>query len=83
MKSLKTLGGSAVLVLTFAFAVAAQSPSCWSPGQVEGPPCSVTQPISDDTVLNAEPNLSSVAVAVESALTEAALGVLQSVLLIQ
>jgi len=83
MKSLKMLGGSAVLVLTFTFAVFAQSPSCGAPGQTEGPPCSVAQLVTDDTVVNGEQNISSVAVTVESAITEVALGVLQSVLLIQ
>ncbi len=83
MKSLKTLGGSAVLVLTLAVGIIAQTPLCTAPGQLETPPCSTAQPATDDTVINGEQSISSVADAVESAVTEAAIGVLQSVLLIQ
>lgn len=83
MKSLRTLGRSAVLILTFAFAASAQTPSCWTPGQTETPPCSLAQPVTDDPVINGDQNVSSVADAVESAVAEAAIDVLQSVLLVQ
>ena len=84
MKSLRTLGGSVVLTLALAVAALGDGPpsQCTNPGQTETMPCSTAQMAVDETSVDGATNSPSVVDSVETAITETAIDLLQSVLLL-
>ncbi|HXI26568.1 MAG TPA: hypothetical protein VNG71_22135 [Pyrinomonadaceae bacterium] len=84
MTSLKTLGGSVVLTLALAVAALGDGPpsQCMNPGQTETMPCSTAQMAVNETSDAGATNNSPVVDSIETAITETAIDLLQSVLLL-
>jgi len=84
MNNLKRLGISLALVCvlaTAAFAGEVNSPPC-APGEVNSPPCAVAQITPDDSVVPGETSSPPANAADTPSVTEVALDLLQSVLLL-
>ena len=87
MKNLKRLGVSATLMFVLsvvAFAGETQSPPCAppEPGETQSPPCAVAQLTRDDSLAPGETSSPPSNAGDVSSVTEVALDLLQSVLLI-
>ena len=89
MTSLKQLGGSTLLALALAVTAFAGDPTCLNPGQTETMPgqtgtmpCSVAQLAPDEPGTKADLSGSPVSDAVENAITETAIDIVQSLLLL-
>jgi hypothetical protein len=83
MTSLKTLGGSVVLTLALSIAAFADDgQQCMNPGQTGTMPCSTAQMAVDETSVDGATNGAPVVDSIETAITETAIDLLQSVLLL-
>ena len=86
MKNLKRLGVSVTLMFVLAvaaFAGETNAPPCAAPGETNAPPCAVAQMTPDDSVAPGETSSPPASNAGDaSSVTEVAIDLLQSVLLI-